>query len=969
MANGDDKTTKTPTEQTKDGSSDESTNQGTSGEQATRQEAKQQVASEYDAYDASDLIIEDGQVKPKQEAVARERQETKQTFAQRFEQQFTASRAERANDQLTEAARSGNITPETFGDITETFVSGRRGLNVDLGSEDVTLVQTEEGTSARLSEQGQQDVKKATQRTLAEQLSQQTPADFSIADVTPSGELTSTGKVKLRTGFAEATPGVDPSGVGIKQTDSGFQTTLTEQGQEQFKEFVAGEVEGVSERGVRVEKQDGQYLPTLTGIGEMQLEAKAAEDLEARIEGRGKAQEDFEAALEQGLSRDKAAALARQNKTTGGLPVDLGPGDIDLVQTGDGAQFELSSSGQNEIEGARQERVAKQFDEQVPIDIGTGDIAVQSEIPNSRIPTSDEGVGRRYTLDQEAKQRLEDYQREQAQTQIEQSLEEKTGADLQDEDVTVSQTTNEKGETVFQGGLSDEGQQEVGGQSVPGSDLPVVGGVLEGGGEFAVEVDQKVFNPTRQTIEGAFDYAAGGIGSAMPDVNLPEVPEIDLPEIGDGDDGVTDKAGLTALAAGAVATPEPVSTGAGALVLGGIGVATVTAGALKSPYFEGPPTANAAYQGGEIGIPQQRGRQGELPVSDPTQSQSELAIGGGDAVTATEIGLPTEGVFDSELTPTDQQQGGEIPVGTGTGESPILADLSAVVGSGTVGEDTGPQTPTTPGEDTITPDEPTVEQPDPTEVDETDPTRQEQRRDFDTGGDSVVDEGTIRERTFERDRGTVERSEVDFGEIDRSVFNQNRSSIEANFGDVTKPFYERGRGEISEGTETGPTVRPDPRGLDVEVGSAAIARAEQAQSTSFGEVGADPFQSTRSNPRVRPETSPLQDVDAAVDSLAKADTRTQAPVEDVALGNQQARPIQDGFEFEQTQPERNAEVNQYEYQYEFNTRIRRKKKLRLPDLESDTGDDKKRRGDADSGVFDNPAIDPTSAFTFDPFQE
>lgn len=978
----DDKKTQNPLEQTKNGSGGDSDGDSSNG-QSREQEAKQQVASEYDAYDASDLMVSDGQVQPKPEAVQRERQEVKQMFAQRFEEQFTTSGREQAREQFRQTARSGNITPESIGDITEAMVTDRPALDVDLGQGDVSLVQTDDGTSARLSESGQREVKEAQQKTLAEQLSEQADAEFTAADVTPTGQLTGSGESKLESAFAEQTPGVDRSGVDVKQTDSGFQTVFTDKGEQQYEQFAAGRIEGVGPGGIDLQREDGAYVPTLTGKGKTSLEQTAAQRLEQRLEGRSQEQqqERRQEAIDAGINPRMAERISDQGGS--GLAVNLTGGDVELDTSGDNADFDLTQSGEQKIESARKDRLATQFDRQVPVDVDPSDITTRRETPSTQTGPSSEGAGETvYTLNQETRKAIEDYQREQAEGEVEKSLEEQTGADLQDEDVYVEETTTDDGEIAYTGGLTDKGEQEVAGQNVPGSDLPVIGGALEGGGETVAKIDQAVFEPTSEYV-----------GSRVPqyDVPTPEggIPSLDdLIDKGPLGDGGGEKAAI-GLAGALVATPEPVTTGIGTGTLAAIGAATVVGGgigAAKSSYFEGPPEANAASQGSEIGIPQQQRDGGELPVTEPTQEQSEIALTGGDPVTATEIGLPTGGVFDSELSPTDGQQGDEIPVGTGGGETPILASLDAVVG-GTVGEeDTGPQTPTTPGEGTVSPEQPgvgegtveegtvvegTSEEPveDTTPKDVTEETDETDVGDqFNETPDEVGREIERSERTFDRSRSDVGGDDVDFGEIDRSVFNQNRTTFEPNFGDVTKPFYEQERGQISEGTETGPASGPQPRGLDVEVASPAIERLDQAQSSSFGESGVDPFESTRTNPGVRPELTPLQDTDATATSLSRANVRAQSRAEDIALTEIQPTSSSEQFQFEEPTPEQEVNIDGYEYQYDFSNR-RRPRKPQLPDLDSGTGSDEKKGAGLDSGLFDNPVISPTSAFTFDPFQK
>lgn len=1013
MADGD-KKTQNPVEQTKNGSGGDSDGDSSTDESRT-QEAKQQVASEYDAYDASDLMVSDGQVQPKREAVERERQETKQAFAQRFEEQFTTSSREQAREQFRQTARSGNVTPETIGDITKAMVTDRPALDVGFGPGDVSLVRTDDGTSARLSESGQREVKEAQQKTLAEQLSEQADAEFTAADVTPTGQLTGSGESKLERAFASDTPGVDRSGVDVKQTDSGFQTVFTDKGEQQYEQFAAERIEGVGPGGIDLQREGGAYVPTLTGKGKTSLEQTAAQRLEQRLEGRSQEQqqERRQEAIDAGINPRMAERISDQGGS--GLAVNLTGGDVELDTSGDNADFDLTQSGEQKIESARKERIASQFDRQVPVDVDPSDITTRRETPATQTGPSSEGAGETtYTLNQETRKAIEDYQREQAEGEVEKSLEEQTGADLQDEDVYVEETTTDDGETAYTGGLTDKGEQEVAGQNVPGSDLPVIGGALEGGGESVAKLDQAVFEPTSEYV-----------GSRVPQYDVP-TPEGGIPSLDDlidkgplGDGG--GKKAAIGLAGAFVATPEPVTTGIGTGTLAAIGAATVVGGgigAAKSSYFEGPPEANAAYQGSEIGIPQQQRDSGELPVTEPTQEQSEIALTGGDPVTATEIGLPTGGVFDSELSPTDGQQGGEIPVGTGGGETPILASMDAVVG-GTVGEeDTGPQTPTTPGEGTVSPEQPgvgegtveegtvgdgtseePVEDTTPTDVteetDQTEPTDQTDRTDetdvgdqFNETPDDIGRDIERSERTFDRSRSDVGSEDVDFGEIDRSVFNQNQSRVEPDFGEVTKPFYEQERGQISEGDATGPSVDPSgpaslssgsaagPRtrqatrpSLDVNVADPAIERLERAQGGTVGDVGVDPFESARSNPGVRPETSPLQDVDTAVKSLTQADTRAQSTADDIVLTDIQAQSSAEGIQFESPQSEANADVNQYESQYDFKPRRPRRPRLPDIDLESDTGKDKRKGTSDDSGIFDNPAVDPTSAFTFDPFKD
>jgi len=233
-----------------------------------------------------------------------------------------------------------------------------------------------------------------------------------------------------------------------------------------------------------------------------------------------------------------------------------------------------------------------------------------------------------------------------AATELEQSLEEETGAELDREDITVERVESDDG-VRFEGGLSERGQQEVAGQRAPGSDLPVVGGPTAGIAESIVAADQAVEVP-----------------------DLPQEAETLVPRDLTG-------ASLGAAAGAAVVAPEPVTSASGALVLGGL--ATVGVGAevaQRTGTFQGPPTARARVRGSELPVTDEGLPESELPVTDPTAfDDGELPVA--DPTVREEVKTPTGDVFDSELPVTDPDafQQRELPV-TDAGDADTATDAT-----------------------------------------------------------------------------------------------------------------------------------------------------------------------------------------------------------------------------------------------------------------------------------------------------
>jgi len=219
--------------------------------------------------------------------------------------------------------------------------------------------------------------------------------------------------------------------------------------------------------------------------------------------------------------------------------------------------------------------------------------------------------------------------------EIESNLEDQTGAELTRDDIKVVET-----EDGFKGRLSREGQQEVAGQNAPGSQLPFVGGYVEG---------------TTETIVG-FDQTTNRVWNRnTPDLSV-DVPTVPLPS----------KEQATTVAAAGVVAPEPVTSGSGALILGGIAAGTATAAAVKETgVLQGAPTASTSADEGELSIGE--GPTSEITVpSTPTGEESELSVGD-EPVTPTRVSLPESGLFGSEMDASDSVVTTELPL-SGTGE-------------------------------------------------------------------------------------------------------------------------------------------------------------------------------------------------------------------------------------------------------------------------------------------------------------
>jgi hypothetical protein len=194
---------------------------------------------------------------------------------------------------------------------------------------------------------------------------------------------------------------------------------------------------------------------------------------------------------------------------------------------------------------------------------------------------------------------------EAAQASILNQLEDQTGANLSEEDVEF---TREDGQ--IQASLSDEGEEAVARQNAPFQNTAVEG-LFEAGAETRVEFEQ-----FQEPIGREFF-------SRTPDDPLPG-------------NNTNAASGVAGAALAGVAAPEPVSTGTGALILGGLaGGALIADANRRVDLGDGVPTAQEQTElevpedttGGELETPDREQRaELEVPEETTTLAPEELGI-------------------------------------------------------------------------------------------------------------------------------------------------------------------------------------------------------------------------------------------------------------------------------------------------------------------------------------------------------
>jgi hypothetical protein len=409
---------------------------------------------------------------------------------------------------------------------------------------------------------------------------------------------------------------INPRNLQFEETDQGLTVDYT-------PIYDVGVEEGtgrrVNDQGLIVDEP----APGVSASAEMR-ERKAAreaytEAFQEREETITEGVDTIEQRLEQQFPGTETLTTQAQGppQVTGdsGLELDLSRDDV-TVEDG---QLRLTEDAAERVQEQQFEGAIDQIDRQLPTDVDRGDVIQQ----NGQL-----------TLSEQGRAELEQFQEEQATEELLEQLREETGANLDRGDIRVEGEQTEEG-TQFTAELTDEGQQELAGEQVPGSDLPVIGRGLEETGERAAQVEQ------------AFLDVGDYIGDQVPDV---DVPEIDLPDISTGQ--------ISTAAAAGVATPEPITTGTGALVLGSIaGTGVVIEGARRSGIGQGPPQAEA---GTEV---EGRTTRVELPDDPTSRGRSELTIPSVDEFFQQEQEPATGEALPSEELPVTEPQINQQEIG------------------------------------------------------------------------------------------------------------------------------------------------------------------------------------------------------------------------------------------------------------------------------------------------------------------
>lgn len=406
--------------------------------------------------------------------------------------------------------------------------------------------------------------------------------------------------------------------------------------------------------------------------GEYQRE-QAAESLEEQLQSEFTGRTEFDPA--------RPGQNAPPNEAR---EVDLSPDDV--RQAGDG--FKLTDAAQRRVSEIGVSVAREQFDQQLPIDVSRDDLTRE---------------GGRVTLSAEGREELQDFQASAAREELLQDLRSETGADLSRDDIRVD-TTRDDGESSYRAELTDSGRRELAGEQVPGSDLPYIGDTLESGGEVAEGINQR-----RRDI-------GDEIADRAPNVPSPSAEEV------------------AAASAVGVATPEPVSTGAGTVALGTLALAGLGASAIqRTDIGSGPGQRRASTN---VGSQSDVVSSTEVGLGSGI-STTELGIGG--VTSTTQVGLggrtSTTELGIGDVTSTTQ-------IGTPNPQEMRDPRTMQTTGQAVIGQQVEDDADTIGGDDIVTPE-------DLVEPDRVPPSnRERQRRDdlspferrFPTGSSSVVGE-------------------------------------------------------------------------------------------------------------------------------------------------------------------------------------------------------------------------------------
>ena len=495
----------------------------------------------------------------------------------------------------------------------------------------------------------------------------------------------------LRSDVADDLDGVDEDDVRIVREDGQFearvrargeQRTVAEVGQDEFREAAAGQIDGVESDDLRAEFGDGGIDIVAGDDAQREITRQSIASADPRLD-----EDEVE------LDRDGAEFdVLLRGDSAQRVEEGVAGGDLRSTTAGLGGFVAGRVGGASDAVGEIDPPVDAVDSTADSVESALGQDVVEDDFDGPRNPTARTRVGP-------------------AESRARAQLAQQT--DFDEDEVTVRETDDglvasvdddARVDRVEQQILDDRDELERGDIDVSVED-----------GEVVAETPPEFDSDLPVIGDRVEEFRAGQFrrGQAIEDIRS-DVFGVDEAEEfeGEGVGSPVSREQLAGAGAVATATPEPFTTAGGVAVLGAVGTATAIEETRRAGTEEGERLT--IQDGAEIDVVEER-RGGEIPVEDtPAERISEFDIGD-PADRVSEIDPRGELIEDRpEIDVADEvQEPGEIQTGT-------IVDRP------------------TPG-DTITPDEPTIEQPEPEPE-----TGDRREREIETGESAVVD-GTGRD--------------------------------------------------------------------------------------------------------------------------------------------------------------------------------------------------------------------------------